>query len=255
MAPCAVARRTSDALVDGLVTHMEREDVDIELAKRQHSGYCAALRQAGYEVVEVESAPDQPHAVFVEDTAVVVDATAVITRPGEPERRAETAGTENVLAGLGMSIARIDAPGTLDGGDVLQVGSTVYAGRGGRTNADGIRQLRALLEPLGRTVVAVRLRDVLHLKSAVTALPDHSFLARQRLFETGALPVTREMPEQEGSHVVPLADGSVLVSASAPGSAEVIEDLGYHTRVVDISEFEKREGCVTCLSILVDAPS
>jgi dimethylargininase len=147
--------------------------------------------------------------------------------------------------------ARIEEPGTLDGGDVLQAGSTVYVGRGGRTNGEGIRQLRALLAPLGRTVVGVPLGKVLHLKSAVTALPDGTFLLLPELVPAELFPAVRPVAEEGGSHVVPLGGDRVLIAASAPRTATILEDLGFTPVVVDISEFEKLEGCVTCLSVLV----
>lgn len=251
MQPIALVRRTSAALEDGLTTHIDRVPVDTDLAQRQHHAYCAALEAAGYEVRFVEDAPDLADAVYVEDTAVVVGDVAVLGRAGAPERRPEVAGTEKVLRDLGLSLHAIEEPGTLDGGDVLQVGSTVYVGRGGRTNAAGIAQLRDVLVPLGRTVVPVRLTEVLHLKSAVTALPDHTMLVHRDLVEPGALPPARRVSEESGCHVVPLADGSVLISESAPRTIADLEDLGFRTRPVPMTEFEKREGCVTCLSILV----
>jgi dimethylargininase len=153
---------------------------------------------------------------------------------------------------LGLSIEQITLPGTLDGGDVLTVGTTVYVGRGGRTNAEGIRQLRVIAARLGFTVVAVPVSKVLHLKSAVTALPDGTVIGYAKLVDDASmfdrfLPV----PEAAGSHVVVLSADTVLMAASAPRSAELIRELGYTVITVDISEFEKLEGCVTCLSVLV----
>ena len=172
-------------------------------------------------------------------------------RPGAPARRAEVAGVAGVARSLGLRTARIEAPGTLDGGDVLQAGTTVYVGRGGRTNGEGIRQLRALLAPLGRTVIAVPLGKVLHLKSAVTALPDGTFLLLPRLVPAGLFPAVRRVEEEGGCHVVPLGGDRVLIAASAPRTAGLLDDLGFTPVVVDISEFEKLEGCVTCLSVLL----
>jgi dimethylargininase len=136
---------------------------------------------------------------------------------------------------------------------VLQAGTTVYVGRGGRTNAEGIRQLRALLAPLGRTVVAVPLGQVLHLKSAVTALPDGTFLLMPHLVPAELFPAVRPVEEESGCHVVPLGGDRVLIAASAPRTAALIEDLGFTPVVADITEFEKLEGCVTCLSVLLPA--
>src|SRR5260370_21973223 len=137
------------------------------------------------------------------------------------------------------------------GGDVLQAGHTVYVGRGGRTNGAGISQLRALLAPLGRTVIAVPLGNVLHLKSAVTALPDGTFLLLPRLVPAGLFPAVRPVDEEGGCHVVPLGGDQVLIAESAPRTAELLDDLGFTPVVADISEFEKLEGCVTCLSVLL----
>ncbi len=156
-----------------------------------------------------------------------------------------------MVGSLDLRTARIRQPGTLDGGDVLQAGRTVYVGRGGRTNGAAIRQLRALLAPLGRTVIAVPLRNVLHLKSAVTALPDGTFLLLPQLVPAELFPAVRPVTEEGGCHVVPLGGDRVLIAASAPRTSELLDDLGFTPVVVDISEFEKLEGCVTCLGVLV----
>ncbi len=249
----ALVREPSHRLEEGIVTYIERVPVDLDLARRQHDAYRTALSDAGWDVRFVDPADDQPDSVFVEDAVVVCDDLAVVTRPGDPERRGELPGVEKSVRQLGLRTAAIEAPGTLDGGDVLQVGQTVYVGCGGRTNAAGIRQLREHLAPLGRTVVPVRLRNVLHLKSAVTALPDGTFVALPDLIEPGAFPMLRPVTEEAGCHVVPLGGGEVLISASAPRTADELTALGFGVRVVDISEFEKLEGCVTCLSVLVHA--
>lgn len=247
----ALIRKPTTNLADGIVTHLQRSPVDVDLAMTQHAAYCAALAAAGWALREVEPAQDCPDAVFIEDAVVVVDGVAVITRPGADSRKPETAGAEAACRALGLSIVRLTAPATLDGGDVLQVGNTLYVGRGGRTNAEGIRQLRAAVAPLGRCVVPVRLREVLHLKSAVTALPDGTFLALPELFEPGVFPPGRPVTEEAGCHVVLLGDDRILMAASAPRTADALADLGFRPMLVDISEFEKLEGCVTCLSVLV----
>jgi len=192
--------------------------------------------------------------VFVEDTVVVVDDLAVLTSPGAPERRGEVAAVEPVVRGLGLRVARLAAPAILDGGDVLQVGPTVFVGRGGRTNGEAVRQLRELLAPMGRVVVPVELRSVLHLKSAVTALPDGTLVGWDGLVDPSPLPTWRSAPEEAGAHVVPLGGSTVLMAASAPRSAGWLTDLGFDVVAVDITEFEKLEGCVTCLSVLVRLP-
>ena len=247
----ALVRRPSGRLGDGIVTYGDRTPVDVGLAVEQHAAYVTAVADAGWAIREVPHADDLPDSAFVEDTVVVCGDLAVLTRPGAFERRGEVEGTEQVVRTLGLNVARIDEPGTLDGGDVLQVGTTLYVGRGGRTNGEGIRQLRARVTPQGFTVVPVALDRVLHLKSAVTALPDGTIVAADpSLLDTSPLPTLRRVPEEAGSHVVVLGTGALLMAASAPRSAELFDDWGFDVIAVDISEFEKMEGCVTCLSVL-----
>jgi dimethylargininase len=247
----ALVRAPSGRLAEGIVTHHRRTAVDVALAGAQHGAYADALAACGWMIQEAPAAQDCPDSVFIEDTVVVCEDLAVLTRPGAPARRAEVPGVAGILPSLGLRTAAIEEPGTLDGGDVLQAGHTVYVGRGGRTNAAGIRQLRALLAPLGHTVIAVPLSNVLHLKSAVTALPDGTFLLLPQLVPAGLFPAARPVEEEAGCHVVPLGGDKVLIAASAPRTAELLDDLGFTPVVVDISEFEKLEGCVTCLSVLL----
>jgi dimethylargininase len=248
----ALVRRPSPRLAEGVVEHIDRVPVDVDRALHQWERYVATLKGAGWRTVEVPASTDHPDSVFVEDTVVMVRNVAVVARAGHPSRRGEETATERVLTDLGCSVNRIREPGTLDGGDVLKIGDTVYVGRGGRTNADGVRQLRAVVEPLGCTVVPVPVTRVLHLKTAVTALPDGTVIGHEplmdepRVFER-FLPV----PEEHGTAVVLLGEGRLLMSASAPRTAELLADLGWTPVPVEIDEFEKLEGCVTCLSVRV----
>ena len=252
----ALIRRPSSRLADGLVTHIDRVPIDIDLARAQWQGYVDALTDNGWPTVEVPAAEDCPDSVFVEDTAVMYAGTAVISNPGALERQPETIAAATTLSSLGYPVRRMTR-GTLDGGDVLKIGSTVYVGRGGRTDAAGVAEFRSILEPLGATVIAVPLTKVLHLKSAVTSLPDGTVIGYPPLVDDpGFFPHFRPMPEEAGSHVVDLGGGRLLMAASAPRSVELIADLGYTPVPVDITEFEKMEGCVTCLSVrLRSAPA
>ncbi|MEU8953037.1 dimethylargininase [Streptomyces sp. NPDC048518] len=246
----ALIRRPSPRLAEGLVTHLARSPVDVRLAMGQWEAYVAALNRHGWETFEVEPADDCPDGVFVEDAVVVFRNVALIARSGAAARRGESPGVEEAVARLGCSVNWVWEPGTLDGGDVLKVGDTLYVGRGGRTNAEGVRQLRAVFEPLGARVVAVPVASVLHLKSAVTALPDGTVIGYEPLVDSAALfPRFLPVPEEAGAHVVLLGGSDLLMSASAPKSAELFADLGFDPVPVDISEFEKLEGCVTCLSV------
>lgn len=247
----ALVRRPSPRLADGLVSHIERSPaVDAELAVRQWGAYVAVLAEHGFTPVEVPPVDGCPDGVFVEDTMVVFRDLAVIGRPGAAERVGEIESARAAVAAAGCRVAEITAPGTIDGGDVLKVGDTVYVGRSARTNAEGARQLAAQLIPLGATVVEVPVTKVLHLKSAVTALPDGTVIGYRPLVDDPDLyPRFREVPEAAGAHVVLLGGDTVLMAAGAPRTAELLSSLGWSPVQVDISEFEKLEGCVTCLSV------
>jgi dimethylargininase len=246
----AIVRPPADNLADGQVTHVERSAINTDLANDQWDSYVAAFVDNGWDIVEVPVANDLADSVFIEDAVVLFGDTAVITSPGAESRRAEIVDAEKTVRDAGLRIERIQLPGTLDGGDVLKVGSTVYVGRGGRTNAEGIRQLRAIVAKLGFTVVAVPVTKALHLKSAVTALPDGTIIGYPAVVDDPALfDRFLAMPEEGGAHVVTLAPDTVLMASSAPASAALVADLGYRVVTVDISEFEKLEGCVTCLSV------
>jgi dimethylargininase len=251
VAGTAIVRRPSPRLDEGIVTHLERAPVDAARALAQWEGYVGALRDHGWEIVEAAPADDCPDGVFVEDAAVALAGVAVLTRPGAEQRRAEVASVADALAPLGLPTHEIVAPATLDGGDVMAVGDTVYVGLGGRTNAEGARQLE---RALGIPVVVVPLSRVLHLKSAVTALPDGAVIGfPDALDDTSPFGEFVAAPEEAGAHVVRLGDDTLLMAAGAPRTAELLAARGYRPVPVEIGEFEKLEGCVTCLSIRVRA--
>jgi dimethylargininase len=246
----ALVRRPSPRLAEGLLTHLDRTPVDTDLALEQWAGYVQALAGAGWDVTVLDAAPDCPDCGFIEDTVVVHHDLAVLTRPGAPQRRGEVPGVEAGIRAAGYRVARIEDPGTLDGGDVLKVGDTVYVGRGGRTNAAGAAQLAAHLSGLGATVIEVPLTKVLHLKSAVTALPDGTVIGYAPVVDDpGLFQPFLAVPEEPGCHVVLLGEDRLLMSARAPRTAALLAGLGYSVVEVEISEFEKLEGCVTCLSV------
>jgi dimethylargininase len=248
----ALVRRTSSRLAEGLVTNVERQPVDIALAERQWVSYVEALRNVGWQIHEVSPLEQCADSVFIEDTVVIYRDVAVITRPGHDARKPEIEAVVPVVTSLGCRVERISAPGTLDGGDVLKVGNTVYVGLGGRTNQAGIDQLAEILEPLGASVVTVPVTKALHLKSAVTALPNGTIIGWDPAVDDPTVfPKYLAMPEESGAHVVVIDDKRLLMAADAAESALLLERLGYETIRVDISEFIKLEGCVTCLSVRI----
>ncbi len=259
-----LVRPPSPGLADGELTHLERVPVDAGLAARQWGAYVDVFRGLGWDVRELPAADSHPDGVFVEDTVVVFDGPAdsladggsaglaVLTRPGALSRRGEVESMRPAAAATGREIAEIVDPGTLEGGDILKVGGTVYVGRTARTNAEGAAQLRALLEPRGWHVVEVPVTRALHLKSAVTALPDGTVIGYEPLVDDvtrfeAFLPVL----EAEGTAVVVLDEATVLLSDAAPATAELLRGRGLTVLTTPVTEFEKLEGCVTCLSVRV----
>jgi dimethylargininase len=167
-----LVRAPAKTLAKGQVTHIKRKPVRFAKAESQWAAYVAALEAEGFGTREIATDDVYPDCVFIEDTVVMLGQVAVITSPGADSRRGEQDAVAELVTELGLETRHIRLPGTLEGGDVLKVGDTVYVGRGGRTNAEGIRQFRAIAAELGYTVVAVPVTRALHLKSALTALPD-----------------------------------------------------------------------------------
>jgi dimethylargininase len=248
----ALVRIPSSRLAEGELTHLDRVTIDTELADQQWERYVLALEEHGWATREVPSADDHPDSVFVEDAVVVLGQTAIVLTSGAASRRGERTGVEQALEELDLTVASVDLPATVDGGDVLEVGSTLFVGSSGRTNPAGIRRLREIAVPLGYDVVAVPVASTLHLKSQVTALPDGTVIGYEPLVDaTSLFPSFLPVPEREGAAVVALDEHTLLMSAAAPQTALLLRSLGYEVVTVDISEFEKLEGCVTCLSVRI----
>ena len=247
----ALVRAPSSRLAGGIVTHIRRTPVDVARARAQHAAYTDAVAASGWTIAQVPAAEDCPDSVFIEDTVVVCEDLAVLARPGAPARRAEVAGAAGTLRSLGLRTAAIQEPGTLDGGDVLQAGRTVYVGRGGRTNGAGIRQLRALLAPLGRA----RDRRSADRRAAPEVRGDRA--ARRHLPAGTAAGAGRAVPGGPPGgrrKRVPCRSAGRRPGAHRRVRSphrELLDDMGFTPVVADISEFEKLEGCVTCLSVLL----
>jgi dimethylargininase len=252
--PCiALTRAVSRALEHCELTHRPRCPIDLALARRQHAAYEQALREAGCEVQQLPEQPRQPDSVFVEDTAIVLDEVAVITRPGAPSRRGEVESMAAALGGL-REIVRIEPPGTLDGGDVLRLDRTLYVGASARSSAKGIAQLGCLLAPFDYRVIAVPLRGCLHLKSAVTQVTPGQVLLNPDWVDArcfpGWDPIAIDPAEPHAANALRLGD-ALIYPASCPRTADALRKLGIDVRRVDMSEMEKAEGGVTCCSVIV----
>jgi dimethylargininase len=247
-----LVRHPSPRLASGELTHLQRVAVDAELAREQWRSYVDVYHRRGWEVIEAPAADEHADGVFVEDAVVVFDDLAVLTRPGAASRRGEVQSIRPVIQELGLEIASIEAPGTLEGGDVLKVGRTAYVGASSRTDASGIAQLRSLIEPRGWSVRTVPVTKVLHLKSAVTALPDGTIIGYEPLVDDPSLfDAFLAVPEEHGTAVVVLDPATVLMSADAPATAALLAGRGLSVQTAPVTEFEKLEGCVTCLSVRV----
>jgi dimethylargininase len=251
----ALVRAVSDSIVDCELTHLERTSIDAARARDQHAEYCAALRAAGCEVVEVPALHDHPDAVFVEDCAVVVDGLAVITRPGAASRRGEVESVASVLARY-RPLARIVEPATLDGGDVLRIGRTLFVGMTPRTNAEGIAQLRALLAPHGDAVVAVPVKGCLHLKTGVTEVAPGVVLINPEWIDptpfAGLTRIEVDPDEPMAANALRLGD-RVIYPDAFPRTAARLAARGVVLARVPADELGKAEGGVTCCSIVFEA--
>jgi dimethylargininase len=249
----ALTRRVPPSITQCELTHVPRTPIDYARASAQHAAYERALGTLGCRIDRLPDAPDLPDSVFVEDAAVTLDEVAVIARPGAASRRAEV---DSVAAALRAhrTLAAIDAPATLDGGDVLAIGRTVYVGRSRRTNADGARQLERALAPFGYRVVSVDVRGCLHLKSAVTAISDSSVVINSAWIDAGVFDgcdrIDVDESEPYAANVVRVGD-RVLAAAAFPRTNERLAARGAQLTVIDVSEIAKAEGALTCCSLLL----
>lgn len=249
----AITRPVPPSIANCELTHLDRRPIDAAHAARQHEGYEDTLRTLGCRVRRLPGLPDHPDSVFVEDTAVVLDECAIITRPGAESRRAEVAGVADALRAV-RRLYHIEAPGTLDGGDVLRVGRRLYVGISTRSNEDGARQLADAVASHGYSVKRVPLHDCLHLKSAVSTLPRDVLLLNPRWVDAASFdgaPHLRVHPDEPDAANVLVVGDTVIVSASARRTREILEAAGYPTVAVDASELAKAEGGLTCCSLIV----
>ena len=248
----ALVRRPGPKLADGLVARPRPEPIDLALAADQHARYRDALTAAGWRLAEAPPADELPDAVFVEDTAVVLGDRVPLTRPGHPARAGEVASVAVALAELGVPTVALPPDCRLDGGDVLAVGRTVYIGLSRRTDEAAVRAVAGLLGPDEWQVRPVPVLRGLHLKSAVTALPDGILFGRAERIDAAALgaPVL-PAPEQTGTDLLLLGGTRVGVSASAPRTADLLAARGLDPVVLDVGEFEALDAAPTCLSVLL----
>jgi dimethylargininase len=251
----ALTRGVSPSLARCELTHRPREPISLDRARAQHHAYEDALRSIGCEVRRLPPEPELPDAVFVEDAAVVFDELAVVTRPGAPSRRGEVASVAETLASY-RTLRAIESPATLDGGDVLVVGRSVFVGLSTRTNEQGALQLTAALGRHGYTVRPLTVRSCLHLKTAVTRVGPATVLLNPDWVDARAFDSFERIevhPEEPWAANALAVGGSVVYPAAFPRTRERLVRRGLDVRDVDLSELAKAEGGVTCCSLVLEA--
>ena len=249
----ALVRELSPAIVHCELTHLAREPIDLDRARRQHASYVEALRELGCQVLDVAPLPEAPDGVFVEDTAVVLDELAVLTRPGAESRRAETPSIEAALRPF-RTLVSIEAPGTLDGGDVMRTGRVLFVGATERTSAEGAASLARAVDRYGYEVRIVPVTGCLHLKSAVTEIADGLLLVNPEWVDparfAGWSTVTIDPAETFAANALRLGH-RVIHGSAFPRTAARIRAEGIEVHPVDADELAKAEGAVTCCSLIV----
>ena len=247
----AIVRKPGNSLVYGIST-IDLGDPDVELALKQHANYVDVLQTCGVDVTVLEADEDFPDSTFVEDAAILLPDCAIITRPGALSRRGEIESMEKTLSRFYSKIERIEAPGTIEGGDVLNVGNHFYIGLSERTNAEGAAQLIEILKRHGCTGSQVEVEGFLHLKTAVAYLENNIMLVRESLMDLPEFQTYQRMlvDDEEGYAANCVwVNGTVLVPTGFPKTRQMILDAGFDVLEVNVSEFRKLDGGLSCLSL------
>jgi dimethylargininase len=253
----AITRAVSPAIVHCELTYIERQPIDVAAAQVQHHAYEKLLAKLGARVISLPAEPDLPDSLFVEDPAIVLDELAVILPLGTSIRRREAESLARALAKF-RTLEYVSLPGTLEGGDVLRIGRKIFVGLTQRSNAEGIRQLAAILAPHNYEVISVPVTGCLHLKSAVTHLGSNTLLANRAWFDTTPLAghewIDVDPAEPHAANALALAD-TVIFPASFSDTRARIEARGFRVTPLDISELQKAESGLTCSSLLFETES
>jgi dimethylargininase len=250
----AITRGVSPALAECELSFIPRHRINLAIAQEQHRAYEKILGQLGAQVISLPAEPTLPDSMFVEDPALVLDELAVIFPLGTETRRREAATIAAALAPF-RQLARVELPGTIEGGDILRLGRKLYVGLTARSNIEGISQLASIVSPYDYEVIGVPVTGCLHLKSAVTALGERTLLANRAWFESSLINdyawVDVDPSEPHAGNALTIA-GTVVFPASFPRTRAGIEARGFHVAPLDISELQKAESGLTCSSLLFD---
>jgi dimethylargininase len=251
----ALTRAVSPSMGSCELTYLARQQIDIVKAVEQHDRYKQCLADLGVRVVALPAEPAMPDAVFVEDPVVVVDEVAVIARTGAESRRQEAAGLAEALAPF-RPVRHMREPATLEGGDVLRVGSDVFVGLSPRTNQAGVAQLAAEIAPLGYAVRPVPVRGALHFKTACSDVGDGTLLVNRAWTDAATLGGYKliDVAEDEPWAANALRIGeTILMPAGFPRTEAILRRAGFQVQALDVSELQKAEGSVTCLSVIFES--
>jgi len=247
----AVARKPGENFASGLTTSTNPVKPDYERILQQHAAYVATLRDIGLEIVVMDPLPDHPDAYFVEDTAVVTPDIAVITNPGADSRKGETASIGRMMSQF-RDIRHIQAPGTIDGGDVLMVSKHFFIGISERTNQEGARQLGTILEEFGNTWVTVPVGAGLHFKSSVNYIGKDTLLVTQDFADHNLLNKYSQIivdPDENYAANTLYVNDHLIVPAGFPKTRRQLEKLKFAIVEMDVSEVAKMDGGLTCMSL------
>jgi dimethylargininase len=251
----AITRAVSPAIVNCELSFIPRQPIDLQIAVAQHHTYENLLEKLGARVVSLPAEPDLPDSMFVEDPAIVLDELAVIFPLGTESRRPEAASLAKAISKF-RKLEYVALPGTLEGGDILRIGHKLFVGLTKRSNAEGIRQLTALLAPHHYEVIAVPVTGCLHLKSAVTYLGRDTLLANHNWFDPAPLSdyhwIDVDPAEHHASNALALAD-TIIFPQSFPRTRARIESAGFPVTPLDISELQKAESGLTCSSLIFNS--
>jgi dimethylargininase len=251
----AIVCAPAATFANGLTSSGKLGRADVRSALVQHSEYCRALVECGLQITALPPDDRYPDGTFVEDTAVVTERVAIVTRPGAESRAGEVPAVAAALRAFSTQLEKIEAPGTLDGGDVCQVGEHFLIGISGRTDEHGAAQLTRILMRHGYTASVVDIRDhgeLLHLKSGIAYLGEKRFVVSPKFPQLGALESYTRLEvdgtENYAANCLRVND-AVLLPMGYPHITSRLRDLGYAVRLLDMSEFQKMDGGLSCLSI------
>ena len=248
----AITRAVSRSIANCELTHLERVPIDLDRARQQHHTYEEILRRLGVEILSLAEEPHLPDSVFVEDIAIVLDECAVLTRPGADSRQPETESIARALAPY-RKLYLVHDPGTLDGGDVLTVGKTIFVGLSSRSNQAAIDQMRGFLAPYGYVVNGVHVTGCLHLKSAVTQVRADTLLVNPAWVDKHNFPGMKFIeiiPSEQDVANALLVGGTVVTQPAHPKTRARLEAAEIYPTLVDVSELGKAEGALTCCALI-----